>query len=190
MNLYHQEALAASFERYNWDSGTDVRDKLVAKYSWAIPSDNAIQLLAGMGPIIEMGAGNGYWAKLIVEAGGSIEPHDKKPGNHHYMATPSEVWHPVLQGGPEAITAHHKNHTLLLVWPPYEGELAYDALTRYLEVGGQTVVFVGEGHGGCTADDRFFELLWDRFEEVGSTEIPQWSYLHDCLTVYRRRTGQ
>lgn len=188
MNPYHQEAEAAKYLRYDWRSHTDHRDALVAKYAWAIPNDNAIQLLAGMGPILEMGAGNGYWAKLIVEAGGKIEPYDKKPGTHHYHATPRAVWYPVLDGYPDAITVRHKDWVLLLVWPPYGEPLAFDALTCFLAVGGKTVVFVGEGCGGCTADDDFFRLLGERFEEVGSTDIPQWEGIHDYLTVYQRKT--
>jgi hypothetical protein len=190
VNPYHQEAQAASFKRYDWRSHTDIRDALVAKYAWAIPNDNAIQLLAGMGPIIEMGAGNGYWAKLIVDAGGKIEPYDVKPGQHHYDAPPRSVWYPVIDGGPDQITVRHRDHILLLVWPPYEGALAFDALTRYLEVGGKTVVFVGEGSGGCTADDRFYNLLDSQFEEVGDTDIPQWDGIHDYLTVYQRKTAR
>lgn len=190
MNPYYQDAAAAEFKRYDWRSRTDHRDALVAKYAWAIPNDNAIELLAGMGPIIEMGAGNGYWAKLIVDAGGTIEPYDVKPGQHHYNAVPRTVWYPVIDGGPDQITVRHKDWVLLLVWPPYQGALAFDALTRFLEVGGKTVVFVGESSGGCTADDRFFELLDARFDEVGDTDIPQWDGLHDYLTVYQRKTDR
>lgn len=168
----------------------EYRDTLVAKYAWAIPNENAIRLLAGMGPIIEMGAGNGYWAKLIADAGGTIEPYDKTPGSHHFKSRTPTLWHPVLEGGVEKITDRHSGHVLLLVWPPYGKSLAFDALTRYMEVGGRTVVFVGESYGGCTADDRFFKLLETQFEEVGDADLPQWRGLHDNLTVYQRKTDQ
>lgn len=187
MNPYLQEAESFRFQQYDFQTRTPCRDTLVARYAWAIPNDNAINLLAGMGPIIEMGAGNGYWAKLITEAGGTIEPYDRTPGSHHYQTPKGTVWHPVMEGGVEKILAHHRSHILLLVWPPYLGALAFDALTRYLEVGGKTVVFVGESQGGCTADDRFFRLLDSQFEEVGDADIPQWYGIHDCLTVYQRK---
>ena len=189
MNQYQQEAHAVNYQWYNWQTRKDNRDTLVAKYAWAIPDGNAIELLAGMSPIIEMGAGNGYWAKLIAEAGGRIEPYDKCPGEHHHAAPPSYLWYPVRAGGPEAITEAHRDHVLLLVWPPYGGSLAHEALTRYLDVGGNTVVFVGESDGGCTADESFFELLEARFDAVGCAGIPQWWGLHDSLTVYRRKTA-
>lgn len=188
MNPYHQEAEAAKYLRYDWRSHTDHRDALVAKYAWAIPNDNAIQVLAGMGPIIEMGAGNGYWARLITDAGGAVAAYDKDPGGHHSKNDTKSLWYPVLEGGPEQITVRHRDHVLLLVWPPYMGELAFDALTRFLEIGGKTLVFVGESQGGCTADDDFFNLLEARFDEVGDTDIPQWDGLHDYLTVYQRKT--
>ncbi|TDH73203.1 uncharacterized protein CCR75_003075 [Bremia lactucae] len=38
---------------------------LAMKYSWAIPDERALQIIKSFGPIVEMGAGNGYWARLL-----------------------------------------------------------------------------------------------------------------------------
>jgi hypothetical protein len=187
VNQYLQEAAAAKFEQWDWRRRVDQREPLVAKYAWAIPDDNAIEALARMGPIVEMGAGNGYWARLIADAGGKIEPYDMKPGCHCRDTVPSRLWYPVMAGGPKSIADRHRDHVLLLVWPPYQGELAFLAITQYLLIGGRSVVFVGESRGGCTGDDRFFDALNTHFDEVGSVDIPQWSGLHDDMTVYQRK---
>jgi hypothetical protein len=62
--------------------------------------------------------------------------------------------------------------------------MARSALSGYLEEGGRTLAFIGEGEGGCTADDEFFRLL-ETGEEVESIPLPQWDGLHDHLTIYR-----
>lgn len=60
--------------------------------------------------------------------------------------------------------------------------MAHRALAAYA---GSTVIYIGEGHGGCTANDAFFDALahWTVEREV---ELPQWWGVHDALTVYRR----
>jgi hypothetical protein len=51
---------------------------------------------------------------------------------------------------------------------------------------GEYVAYVGEGDGGCTADDRFHRVLAERWSEVETVPIPQWYGLHDRLEIYRR----
>ena len=42
-----------------------VRKPLIWAYAWAIPSDEAIHAIAELGPLLELGAGTGYWAWLL-----------------------------------------------------------------------------------------------------------------------------
>ncbi len=75
-------------------------------------------------------------------------------------------------------------HTLMLCWPPYDNSMAIEALRRYR---GKTVIYVGEGNGGCTADDAFDEELSTKWTLVDELMIPQWRGLHDSVHVYRGR---
>ena len=185
-NPYLADAFGVGFRQYDRNARKNHRDELVTKYAWAIPNENAISLLASMSPVLEMAAGNGYWAKLIVDAGGTVEAFDKTPGLHHPSSLTRKLWYPVKRGGVHSIQPHHKDYTLLLVWPPYDTPLAFKALTRFLEIGGKTVMYVGEGYGGCTGCDQFHALLDSRFKEVAYTEIPSWEYIHDHMMVYER----
>lgn len=163
------------------------RAGLVAQYAWAIPNDAAIEAIVEIGkPVIEIGAGNGYWASLIATAGGTVECWDREPGRHTYGET-GKLWHPVAQGGSEAIGPQHKGHTLLLVWPPYDTPMGTECLLRFMEAGGSTLVYVGEGQYGCTADDEFHRILDEHWKCERTVPIPVWQGMGDNLHVYRRK---
>ncbi|KAL3666792.1 hypothetical protein V7S43_008412 [Phytophthora oleae] len=46
------------------------------KYSWAIPDERALQIIKHYGPIVEMGAGSGYWARLLQLRGVDVVAYD------------------------------------------------------------------------------------------------------------------
>ena len=162
------------------------RQVLVTRYSWAVPSDEAIKVLCQYSPLIEIGAGTGYWASLIAseEYGGDIVAFDKVvPGPDNPYHRESHNYYPILLGGSEQVLAHPER-TLFLCWPPYETSFAYDCLSAYE---GEYFIYVGEPRGGCTADDRFFEKLAAEWEVKEQVDIPQWYGMHDYLTVYHRK---
>lgn len=179
MNTYHARAQAVRY-------ALDARADLVREFAWAIPNDAAIEAIVGLGkPVVELGAGNGYWASLIAEAGGTVECWDREPGDHIYGAT-GKLWHPVSKGGSEAIGPQHKGHTLLLVWPPYDKPMGTECLLQFMKEGGSSLVYVGEGQYGCTADDEFHRILDAHWEWQRTVSIPVWRGMGDSLFIYRR----
>lgn len=159
------------------------RDHLATEYAWAIPSDEAIQALVEAGPIVEIGAGTGYWASLVAKAGGTIVAYDAHPpqsGTNPYRHR--RAWFDVREGGPEKVTSHPQ-HTLFLCWPPYKSPMAHAALSAYT---GKRVVYVGE-FWGCTGDDAFHDLLSDQFEEGRYVKLPQWRGIHDAMMIFERK---
>ena len=155
---------------YRWRT----RDDCVAKYSWAVPNQQAVVCLRDHSPVLELGAGTGYWASLVGQAGGYVRCYDKNPAG---------TWWPVLKGRARK-ARKFSDHTLFLCWPPYQCSLAYDALTAYT---GDTFIYVGEGWGGCTGDDRFHELLETNWSETRTVFIPQWFGIHDRMVVFCRK---
>jgi len=169
------------------------------QYAWAIPDDAAIELLVEHSPIVEIGAGRGYWASLIQAAGGEVVCYDKNPpdtstenmwcppdGHPTPFQTVARIETPVFieihLGGPESVLGH-QGRTLFLCWPPMS-KMAHEAVVNYT---GDTVVYVGEGPGGCTANDAFFEHMEKYFDEEEHT-IPFWEGLHDYLAVFTRKS--
>jgi hypothetical protein len=161
------------------------RDRLAYKYSWAIPTARVITKLARLGPIVEIGAGAGYWARLIVEAGGDIVAYDTYPPDqrrNYYCDDAKLTYHPVLLGGPEK-AALHPERVLMLCWPPYQNNMASTSLKNYA---GDTLVYIGERKGGCTADRKFFEELERSWKQIGRCSLPQWHRMDDSLVIYQR----
>jgi hypothetical protein len=162
----------------DWDD----RSLAVKKWAWAVPNEEAIEVLAAE-PVVEIGAGTGYWAKMVTEAGGDVVAYDEKPFLNHYCAG---EWFPVQKGGTRNVQ-QHADRTLFLCWPPYRDGMATLALRTFWKAGGYRMVFVGEGEWGCTADRAFFierEKRWDCQRVV---RIPRWDGIHDYMEVYTRR---
>jgi len=169
-----------------------VRDKCIKEYAFAIPNEEAIDTLIQYGPIVEIGCGLGYWARLVQDAGGEIIPYDAHVNDKgmvklymhkdKYAQPHTRVFH-----GTHEVVALHSNMTLFLCWPPYYNSMAHDCIQTYLQHGGQTVIYVGEGYGGCTGDDAFHNLLSEHMEVAKTVSIPVWPGIHDRLDVYVRK---
>lgn len=166
-----------------WVSHT-TRHALVQKYAWAVPNTKAVLAIAGLNrPILEIGAGNGYWAWLLRQLGCVVHPYDIKPvEDNEYVLPKSYV--PISLGGPDVVKSHTKDVALMLCWPCYDLPVAYDALNLYQ---GDTVVYIGEGRYGCTGDDAFHDLLEDFYYCEKSVDIPQWGGLHDALYIFKAK---
>jgi len=153
----------------------------VHKYSWAIPNEEAINAIVAHSPngVVEIGAGRGYWAYLLDQVGCLVVAYDVKcHDENHY----NDNWFPVLFGE-EVMAKHYPDRTLFLCWPPCAQLMALNALLSYT---GNTVVYVGEGAGGCTGDDDFHSLLNAGWTLLSQVSIPQWSCIHDDLRIFGR----
>jgi hypothetical protein len=153
-----------------------LRKKLIWAYSWAIPNSEAIEALKELSPLIEIGAGTGYWAWLLRQAGASVVALDRNP-----KAPPH--WSLVEQGTEEDVK-NYPTHTLFLCWPSYQEEGAARALKNY---SGLYVAYVGEW-GGRTADQTFHDRLKDSFFLEREIQIPVWPGYSDRLYLFKRRS--
>jgi hypothetical protein len=163
------------------------RDYATAHWAWAVPDEQAIRTLVQCSPIVEIGAGTGYWARLAADAGADIVAYDSRPpvaGRKNAVAWAVETgtFFPVRRGGP-GMVRFHQDRTLFLCWPPHSHDMAFDSLRRYK---GGRVIYVGE-NGGCTADDQFHDLLDKHWEAVKVVAIPQWHGLHDRMFIFKRK---
>lgn len=156
------------------------RMALVKKYAWAIPDKKTLSIIAEYSPIVEMGAGTGYWAYLLSQLEVEIIAFDRAP-----VKTPEKSWFPVRYGYP-SILKKYGDKTLFLCWPPYDdsSNMSFRALESYP---GNTVIYIGEGLGGCTGTDEFHESLENNWDLLVEKKILQWKGLHDRLYIYTRK---
>lgn len=165
---------------------TAARNYAVVTWACAVPNDLAIETLVRHSPIVEIGAGTGYWARLAAEAGADVVAYDlHRPCWAGNGAKGVGAYFDVRRGGQNAVR-QHQERTLFLCWPPYRSGMAMACLKDYE---GGTVIYVGEGDGGCTGDDRFHEALERNWECIRMVDIPQWFGMHDQMYVYKRRTN-
>jgi hypothetical protein len=160
------------------------RQELVNEFAWAVPTEEAIdeitEFLGGQ-VVIDIASGTGYWSYLLKQKGNipiavDIEPREKP-------------WFDTLSLN--VTTLYRKlevfnNAALMFCWPPYSEPMAYRVLKKYQ---GNKVIYIGEGHGGCTADDAFHELLDADYQEVKEVVIPQFNGLHDKMWFFERNNN-
>ena len=163
------------------------RRELVDLFAWAIPSDAALEALARYAPLVECGAGTGYWLALLQARGVDAIGYDLAPlgavGANLFHLRAKGSWAEVRQGSAVGAARKHAERALVLCWPPYDDDDAsYAALRAYR---GDTVVHIGE-RGGASGSLRFhreLELDWTPVDEV---VLSHWPRLDDRQVVYRR----
>jgi hypothetical protein len=166
-----------SLERYL------LRQRMVARFAWAFPTAEAIALLLDHAPLVEMGAGTGYWAWLVRQAGGDILAFDRypPPDPRNRWHAGEKQWTEVRPGGARLL-ARHPGRTLFLCWPPQDEPMAVQCLEVFR---GDVVVYVGEAPRAedepTGSGDPF--VGW---EPVETLDLPQWESVHDRLFVLRR----
>ena len=156
------------------------RDCLVHRYAFAVPDAVAVQALVqfarlpgddrvGRG-IVEIGAGSGYWARLLADRGADVLAYDNRSWRTFGLwgcdARPwSARWFPV-QRGDHRQAAVHAGRVLFLCWPPPAhdrfggGDAAMRALAGYLDAGGRRVAYLGfEGDDALLSGDADFHRL-------------------------------
>ncbi len=100
-------------QRFDW------RTCICSYFSWAVPNHDALQALLALGPLVELGAGTGYWAWLLTRMGADIiaydvaESHEGQGYRFRHQL--------VRDGGVEALKSSGKR-ALLLCWPDIVGD--------------------------------------------------------------------
>lgn len=150
------------------------RRELVEKYSWAVPNDTVIQYITkAFDEIAEIGAGEGYWARLLSENGATV---------HAFDPDTDKTWYDVQRHNARSVKKSIENNPVLMVWPPVNDDLA----KQVLDYGPSHMLYVGEPSGGCTANDAFFEKLNREYGPIGKVEIPSYEGIDDNLYHYAR----
>jgi hypothetical protein len=177
----------------------NVQHPLQHTYACAVPSEDALAALSNIGlPIVELGAGSGYWGALLRNRGVGCVLFDRSPPtdtgrNMYFSRTFTEgLW------GEDDKASEYPDHALLLVWPYSEQEanapwaqsaLPWDvrALDAYK---GAVVAHVGEleeGVASVATSLPFKKRIAADFYLGCSLELPSWIHCSDRLAIWRRK---
>jgi hypothetical protein len=165
----------------------DRRRELVQLCAWAIPTAEALDALARYSPLLDSGAGMGYWVALLQAAGVDVVAYDLAPpgadASNDYHHRRRRAWTEVQRASGVDAVRRHPDRTLVLGWPPYDDDASsYEPLRAYR---GDVVIHIGEldGASGSVRFHRELALNWTVVEEV---DLPHWPGLDDRVLVYRR----
>jgi hypothetical protein len=166
-----------------WRYFTDL-EVLRRTFSWSIPSPGDIawmKKVLGGRAVVESGAGGGYWAWQLRQAGVDVAAYDPlRPGGNWYAA---REWAAVLPGD-HAEAASHPDRALFLCWPSNGEPWAAEALDCHA---GDLLIYAGNRE--CCADDRFYELLADGWEPVSASPAHVGYQGVSCILSAWRRKG-
>lgn len=159
------------------------RKRLVLTYSFAITCLESINEIKKYAPIIEIGAGNGYWSSVLQKNGCEIIPVDKPGKYNDYFGKNFPTYCDIRKDGCGSLK-HFPNHNLFLCWPPYDKKMASNALSKFK---GNFVIYIGEGTHGCTGDDKFHDMLIKDWNIKKRIHTPKFEGCYDYLTIYKRK---
>ena len=79
----------------------------------------------------------------------------------------------------------YADRNVFLAWPPYSENMA-SQVAKNMKTG-KYLVYIGEGVGGCTGDDGFFNCLEKDFKEINmKAKIYSFWGLHDFLRIFKK----
>ena len=197
-----------------------VNAPLTHSVSFAVPNEAALAALAALSPLVEAGAGAGYWAALLRRRGADIKCFDIEPPSlasvnnrfqshmftHVDAADAVEIF---SQGhGDASGTEMATGRTLLLIYPESPAHVAagdYESwdcrcLSKFHAAGGETVAYVGEREGkalgggsypwGISSSCEFQDFLQAKYFLDKQVDLPNWLFQRADLTVWRRKAGR
>ncbi|MFB7469898.1 hypothetical protein [Kitasatospora sp. NPDC056184] len=142
------------------------RQELSRIYSRALASRTAVDRIAdcldGRG-LLEVGAGSGYWARLLRARGIDVPAADAEARTGRNGFTDRFQSSEVRHGRAAEDAAAHPDRALALLRPPHRDPMAADALRAYR---GPGLLHLGDRPGGMCADPAFFAELAAQWRAV------------------------
>lgn len=162
-----------------------LRYEFGSRFSFAILDGVTVERLSRFGPLLEIGAGKGYWAWELRKAGVDIIATDPTGiGRYWKSGHWREPWTTIEPLDARTALRKYPGRTLLSVWPDRGGTWPSQALQVYR---GRKVLYVGEGPGGCTGNYEFHKTLHQDFACEDVFPIPNFYGKQDMLWVWERR---
>ncbi len=178
--IFTNDEILELYNRFN-EPGIDpiesIRKNFIAlKWCCAVPTPEVLSELALFSPVIEVGAGSGYWANQLSELGVNIialdngtdyraEYFDVKQVDTFDFSTCAE-------------------RTLLLIWPSDNLNWAHDLLNK---AKWKKIIYIGEWRDGRMATSSFFDKIQNEFMIQKIIPMPRYPGWKDSCYILIRR---
>lgn len=180
---------------FNFNFGTKnevmpifVRSEFITKWGiFGLPTKQAVEQIdryvGDIETVWDFGCGHGYLAYALNKINPyrnviAVDNYEHSYHGHEALNT-CKKWVPILQANIVELSKKIRNSCVILNWPDMN-DTAYKTVSNLHE--SNMVLYIGEGHSGCTANYKFHEGF--DFEELGH-KIHWFSFacIHD--QVYR-----
>jgi hypothetical protein len=158
--------------------------ELAIRYSYVAPEPGLLQVLQDLAPLVEVGAGTGYWAGRLRELGTDIIAFDQAPPDHldaNRYHPGAATWTEVLEGD-QGVLSDHPERTLFVCWPPLFSSLG-DCLTFYA---GDNIAWIGDS-GQRTAVPAGLEESFQLEAVYPVRALEPWPGSEPRLGIWHRR---
>jgi hypothetical protein len=169
----------------NFEDLTDGCHELIHAYSHAIPTLDALKLLATLSPLVELGAGGAYWARLLQDLGTDIVAYDPVDPKSNTWTAGLPPWTGVRPG--DACTALSRNpeRVPFACWPPRP----YGYMSDVLRTHRGTLALITDGRlfGDKNYADPLYDVLESEWDLKQTAQLPGWPGHRDRLMIWHRK---
>lgn len=169
-----------------WNYYQDIREDYVRDIAWWLLTKKNIDLLSNIlknKKVLSIGSGLGYGEKWIEKVGKNIKFIITDKGNSRFFNSKLPNWVKKIDGESALEKYQSEVDVVFLAWPPYNSDLAYNVLMNLDK--NKPLIVIGEGIGGCTANDDF----WLELENKRKYDVKEIYYfdsfqgIHDYITI-------
>jgi hypothetical protein len=160
------------------------RKAFIRQWGFSIPCAESVAELVQLSPLVEIGAGSGYWSALVAGADGDVIATDAiAEGSPGYGLTVGLHTKIEALDAVEAVRRYPERN-VFCSWPTQDADWCAEAAQAMCA--GRRLALVGQPRGGETGSPRLFDVLETDFTEERRIVIPQFPGVQEVFTVHRR----
>lgn len=161
-----------------------VRGAFIRAWGYSVPCAEAVIALRKLRPLVEVGAGTGYWTAMLQSAGHDMIATDLQAEGvlSHGFRIGAHCSIESLEGQ-EAVRLHPERD-VFCSWPTQGSTWVLSAAQAIQP--GRRLALIADGPGGVTGTPELFDFLTEKFEVTNRVILPQFKNAYDHLTVYLR----
>lgn len=158
------------------------RKAFTQAWGFSIPCAEAVEALRALEPLVETGAGTGYWTALMRAAGHDVVATDLHPLGRNAYGFEGGT-HTEIEGlaGAQAVRKY-ADRDVFCSWPS-EGEAWALGVAWALRPGRRLAIILNPGN---TATPGLRRYLATRFRKLATVALPQFPGAADELTIHEK----
>jgi hypothetical protein len=172
-----QYAVSAMMHRFN------ERERYISELGFSIPCQEVLDFLAGCQPILEIGAGTGFWSRLLANRGVDVIATDTGlSGKRGYYGFVVGSLHPTIQLQGKTAVRRFPDRNVFCSWPTLNHTWFRQAV-RAMRIGRMLIVVRED----AVAEDSAWDYIERAFVQVANIEIPCFENLHDHVEIWLKK---